>query len=68
MAVSMLPGQTALTRMPRSANSSAATRVSAETPALEATYAPSPAVGSTPLSEEMFTIAPPSARRLPGQR
>jgi len=51
MPVLMLPGHTVLTRMPRD---------SPRTAYFEPTYAPSPSMARTPLSEAMFTMLPPS--------
>ena len=54
--------------MPRSASSRAATRVSAETAAFDATYAPNPSVASTPFRDEMLTIEPSSTMCRPAIR
>lgn len=59
MAVSTAPGQTAFTRIPFSASSSAATRVSPTMACLVAAYAPTYAIPVSPVKDAVFTIVPP---------
>lgn len=66
MAVSIAPGQTALTRIPLPASSSAATRVSPTMACLVAAYAPIQAMPVIPAYEAVFTIVPPPAASISG--
>src|SRR5450432_2163497 len=59
IAVSITAGQTALTRMPLRAVSSAADLVKPITACLLATYVAAAAAPIRPATDDMFTIAPP---------
>ena len=67
MAVSMAPGQMALTRIFLAASSRAATRVSPTIACLVAVYAPTYAMPVTPVYEAVFTIVPPPAASISGR-
>src|SRR3546814_8557791 len=62
------PGQTALTRMPRGPNSSAAACVAATTAAFDIAYSPQPGVPRIPESEDVLMIDPPSLIRFAASR
>src|ERR1700677_4593917 len=57
--VSITPGHTALIRIPLLAFSSAAVFVNPITPCLLALYAPAPTDPIKPVTDAMFTMAPP---------
>lgn len=60
ISVSVAPGETVLTVMPRGPNYRAATAVSCSIAPLLAAYGPIPGTGRTVFMVEMFTIRPPS--------
>ncbi len=61
--VSVVPGETVLTVMPRAPNSRAATAVTCSSAALLAEYSARPGTGRTVLSVEMLMTRPPSGSR-----
>src|SRR5205823_4479706 len=61
---SMMPGSTALTRMPAAATSAARVSVSAVIPAFDATYAAIFGDGVIAARDATFTIRPPPALRI----
>ena len=63
-AVRVIPGATALTRMPSSATSTAITRDRLIIAAFAAEYGPRPGRAMRPATEAIWTIAPPPRRRI----
>ena len=63
-AVWVIPGATALTRMPSSATSTAITRDRLIIAAFAAEYGPRPGRAMRPATEAIWTIAPPPRRRI----